>query len=93
MGDAPARRLLVHNNDSFLNLVRDLGELTESGEPPPASGGAGFEALSRANLEHDATVVGDSLMDQSTSGAGARRDSACTLGSVHAPRRWNDLHF
>jgi quercetin dioxygenase-like cupin family protein len=64
VGDSPARTLLVHNNDSFLGLVKDVGQLAGAKELPAASGGPGFEALSRALLEHDATVVGNSLSDE-----------------------------
>jgi hypothetical protein len=51
----------MHNNDSFRGLVHDLGELAGHPSLPPPSGGPGFEALSRALLEHDSTVVGPSL--------------------------------
>jgi mannose-6-phosphate isomerase-like protein (cupin superfamily) len=54
----PARVLMVHANDSFIGLVRDLGEPTDTTEPPRRIGGPGLEELSRAMAEHDISAVG-----------------------------------
>jgi uncharacterized protein (TIGR03086 family) len=61
VGGESARTLLVHNDDNFLGLVRDLGVPTAARTLPEPTGGPGLEALQRALLEHDTTVVGDSL--------------------------------
>jgi len=61
VGDRPARTLLVHNDSSFRSLVRDIGEPAMERTLPPPTGGLGIEALSRALIEHDSTVVGPSL--------------------------------
>jgi mannose-6-phosphate isomerase-like protein (cupin superfamily) len=61
VGDRPARTLLVHNNPSFRDFVHDLGEPARAKTLPPPTGGPGIEALTRALIEHDSTVVGPSL--------------------------------
>jgi mannose-6-phosphate isomerase-like protein (cupin superfamily) len=61
VGDRPARTLLVHNDPSFRDFVHDLGEPAAARVLPPPTGGPGIEALSRALIEHDSTVVGPSL--------------------------------
>jgi mannose-6-phosphate isomerase-like protein (cupin superfamily) len=61
VGDRPARTLLVHNNPSFRDFVHDLGEPARAHTLPPPTGGPGIEALTRALIEHDSTVVGPSL--------------------------------
>ena len=63
-GDQPARILLVHDTDSFLQLIRDLGQPAAARQLPPAAGGPGLEELSRALAGHDVTVAGSSLSNQ-----------------------------
>jgi len=64
VGNQPARILLVHDNDSFLQLVRDLSQPADARQLPTATGGPGLEELSRALAEHDVTVAGSSLSNQ-----------------------------
>lgn len=64
VGHQPARILLVHDNDSFLQLIRDLGQPADARKLPPATGGPGLEELSRALAEHDVTVAGSSLSNE-----------------------------
>jgi hypothetical protein len=61
VGDRPARTLLVHNSPSFRDVVHDLGEPARAHTLPPPTGGPGIEALTRALIEHDSTIVGPSL--------------------------------
>jgi mannose-6-phosphate isomerase-like protein (cupin superfamily) len=61
VGDRPARTLLVHNDPSFRDFVHDLGEPAEARTLPPPTGGPGIDALRRALIEHDSTVVGSGL--------------------------------
>jgi quercetin dioxygenase-like cupin family protein len=64
VGNQPARILLVHDNDSFLNLIRDLGQPAGARQLPPPAGGPGLDELSRALAEHDVTVAGSSLSEE-----------------------------
>jgi len=64
VGDQPARILLVHDNDSFLELIRDLGQPASARQLPPATGGPGLKELSRALAEHAVTVAGSSLSNE-----------------------------
>ena len=64
VGHQPARILLVHDNDSFLQLIRDLGQPADARQLPPATGGPGLEELSQALAEHDVTVAGSSLSSE-----------------------------
>ncbi len=64
VGHQPARILLVHDNDSFLQLIRDLGHPASARQLPPPTGGPGLEELSRALAEHDVTVAGSSLSNE-----------------------------
>jgi hypothetical protein len=57
----PARVLMVHDNDSFMAFVRDLGQPAVNGGLPAPTGGPGFEALDRAAAAHDITTVGPSM--------------------------------
>jgi mannose-6-phosphate isomerase-like protein (cupin superfamily) len=58
VGHQPARILLVHDNDSFLQLIRDLGQPAGARQLPSPAGGPGLDELSRALAEHDVTVAG-----------------------------------
>jgi mannose-6-phosphate isomerase-like protein (cupin superfamily) len=77
VGDRPARTLLVHNDPSFRDFVRDLGEPAAARTLPPPTGGPGIDALSRALIEHDSTVVGPSLT----------AEQARTVLQAHTARR------
>lgn len=64
VGHQPARILLVHDHDSFLELLPDLGQPAGARQLPPATGGPGLQELSRALAEHDVTVAGSSLSNE-----------------------------
>ena len=64
VGHQPARILLVHDNDSFPELIRDLGQPAGARQLPPPTGGLGVKELSRALAEHDVTVAGSSLSNE-----------------------------
>ena len=64
VGVRPARMLLVLENDSFTELIRDLGEPAGSAARPEAGSGPGTDEVFRALAAHDVTVLGPSLSDQ-----------------------------
>lgn len=57
----PARVLMVHGNDSFMGLVRDLGQSAEEPGFPRPTEGPSLDELSRAMAAHDITTVGPCL--------------------------------
>jgi quercetin dioxygenase-like cupin family protein len=61
--DGSARMLLVHDDASYRDLVRDVG--TPAGRPtlPEATGGPGLERLSQALVDHDSRVIGPSMSE------------------------------
>lgn len=59
--DGPARVLLVHNDDSFMGAVRDIGSPAPAGDAPPAGEGPSLEQLTRSLLRHDITTVGPAM--------------------------------
>jgi quercetin dioxygenase-like cupin family protein len=73
VGHQAARILLVHNNDSFLELIRDLGQPADARQLPSPTGGPGLEELSRALARHDVTVAGSSLSEEEAQAFMARR--------------------
>jgi mannose-6-phosphate isomerase-like protein (cupin superfamily) len=79
VGGKPARILAVHDNDSFLELVRDLGEPAGARTLPPPTGGPGFDELFRSLAEHDVSVVGPSMSEEEAQAFLATR-GAQTLG-------------
>src|SRR5258708_36338921 len=64
VGVRPARMLLVLENDSFTELIRDLGEPAGSAALPEAGSGPGTDEGFRAPAAHDVTVPRPSLSDQ-----------------------------
>ena len=60
----PARLLMVHADDSFLALVRELGQPAASAELPAPTGGPGLPALDRALAAHDITNVGPPMSEE-----------------------------
>ncbi|HEV2362131.1 MAG TPA: cupin domain-containing protein [Acidimicrobiales bacterium] len=59
--DGAARTLQIHADDSFLALVRELGEPAPALRLPTTSGGPGVEAMTRAFSAHGITNVGPSM--------------------------------
>lgn len=80
----PARLLLVHGDDSFLQLIETAG--TPAGElrlPPPGEFDMDLDTLARLNAEHDSRIVGPSLEEddaRAVIAADARKDAASRLG-------------
>jgi quercetin dioxygenase-like cupin family protein len=63
VGDREARILAVSDSDSFLELVRELGEPASPMALPPAGIGPGVDDVFRAFAVHDVTVIGESLSE------------------------------
>jgi quercetin dioxygenase-like cupin family protein len=62
---SPARMLLVHADDSFLQFIEALGAPTsEHVLPPSGQSQPDLDALMRASAEHGAPVVGAPLQDE-----------------------------
>jgi hypothetical protein len=80
---------MVHDNDSFMAFVRDLGlPVGDDGLPAP-TGGPGFEALERAAAAHGITTVGSSIEPQEAQAIlSAQPDEA--IGGALAGA-WTDL--
>jgi len=56
--DRPARVLMVHANDSFIEAVRTIGHLAVAGDVPATAGGPPIDELNRAFAAHGITNVG-----------------------------------
>jgi mannose-6-phosphate isomerase-like protein (cupin superfamily) len=56
--DRPARVLMVHANDSFIDAVRAIGHPAAAGDVPTAAGGPPIDELNRALAAHGITSVG-----------------------------------
>ncbi|MBN9099330.1 MULTISPECIES: cupin domain-containing protein [unclassified Pseudonocardia] len=63
VGGRAARILIVLAEDSFLRLVRELGQPAAAIGLPVATGGPGMQVLSRAMAAHDITTVGASITE------------------------------
>jgi quercetin dioxygenase-like cupin family protein len=60
----PARLLLVHGDDSFLQLIEAAGSpALELRLPPPGEVDMDLDALVQLNAEHDSRIVGPSMED------------------------------
>jgi mannose-6-phosphate isomerase-like protein (cupin superfamily) len=62
--DGPARVLMVHANDSFIGLVRDLAQPAHATQLPKLTGGPSLEELSRVMAEHDISTVGPCMEEE-----------------------------
>ncbi|MGH8888771.1 MAG: cupin domain-containing protein [Acidothermaceae bacterium] len=63
----PARLLLVHGDDSFLQLIEAAGSPTDELRLPPVGDfDMDLEALVQLNAEHDSRIVGPSLEEDDT---------------------------
>jgi mannose-6-phosphate isomerase-like protein (cupin superfamily) len=56
--DGPARMLMVHGNDSFIQAVRAIGHPATADDVPTTAGGPPIEELNRAFAAHGITNVG-----------------------------------
>lgn len=60
----PARMLLVHGDDSFLQFIESLGEpTTDRRVPPPGQFDVDGETIVRVSAEHGSPIVGPSLAE------------------------------
>lgn len=80
----PARMLLVHGDDSFLQLIEAAGTPTrERRLPPPGEFDMDLEELIRLNEEHDSHIVGPSLdEDEARTFLGGSTGNV-PLGAIH----------
>jgi hypothetical protein len=60
----PARVLMVHANDSFIGLMRELGQPAGIAETTTPTDGPSLEALSRVMEEHDISTVGPCMEEE-----------------------------
>jgi len=66
VGDRPARILLVHDNPTFRDLIRDLGTPAPSRTLPPQPEFPAPDELARVAATHDLTPVGPPMSEQDT---------------------------
>ncbi len=69
VGDHEARILLVHDNASFRDLIRDLGAPAEAHVVPPAPVFPAPDELARVAATHDLTPVGPPMTAESAGAA------------------------
>lgn len=80
----PARMLLVHGDDSFLQLVEAAGTPTrELRLPPEGEFDLDLETLIRLNEEHDSHIVGPSLEEDDVRRFVGAASDEVTLGPVN----------
>lgn len=79
----PARLLLVHGDDSFLEFIEAVGTpTTEHRLPPPDVSNVDGETIVRVSAEHGAPIMGPSL-DEHDARAHLAGDSHPTLGAIN----------
>jgi mannose-6-phosphate isomerase-like protein (cupin superfamily) len=66
VGDLPARILLVHDNATFRDLIRDLGTPAPARTLPPHPEFPAPEDLARVAASHDLTPVGPPMTEEET---------------------------
>jgi mannose-6-phosphate isomerase-like protein (cupin superfamily) len=66
VGDRAARILLVHDNATFRDLIRDLGVPTDARVVPTQPVFPPMDELARVAATHDLTPVGPPMSDQDT---------------------------
>ncbi len=66
VGDREARILLVHDNASFRDLIRDLGVPAEARVVPPQPVFPPTDELARVAAAHDLTPIGPPMTDDDT---------------------------
>jgi mannose-6-phosphate isomerase-like protein (cupin superfamily)/catechol 2,3-dioxygenase-like lactoylglutathione lyase family enzyme len=80
----PARMLLVHADDSFLQLVEAAGTPTNELRLPPAGEfDMNLQELIRLNEEHDSHIVGPSLEEDEARTFLTDSAGAVSLGAIH----------
>jgi uncharacterized cupin superfamily protein/catechol 2,3-dioxygenase-like lactoylglutathione lyase family enzyme len=79
----PARMLLVHGDDSFLQFIEALGTpTTEHRLPPPGEFDVDGETIMRISAEHGAPIVGPAL-EEHDARAYTSGDPQPTLGTIN----------
>lgn len=78
LGSRPARMLLVHEDDSFLRLVRSLGVPARDRALPSGMAPVGIEKLERAFREVGVSAVGPSM-------TAAQADAIAGPAASHSP--------
>ncbi|MGH3445518.1 MAG: cupin domain-containing protein [Nocardioidaceae bacterium] len=80
----PARMLLVHADDSFLQLIEAAGTPTRELQLPPAGElDMDMETLMRLNDEHDSHIVGPSLDEDEARAFVGGATGRATLGPIN----------
>jgi quercetin dioxygenase-like cupin family protein/catechol 2,3-dioxygenase-like lactoylglutathione lyase family enzyme len=77
----PARLLLVHGDDSFLQFIEAVGTpTTERVLPPEDQPSVDFDAVARASAEHGSPLIGASLGEAEARAALGDADRQLSLG-------------
>jgi quercetin dioxygenase-like cupin family protein/catechol 2,3-dioxygenase-like lactoylglutathione lyase family enzyme len=81
----PARLLLIHGDDSFLQLIEDVGTPTSELRLPPPDAHTALDAdsLERAIADHDAAAVGPPLEAADVAAYTASARDAANLGPIN----------
>jgi mannose-6-phosphate isomerase-like protein (cupin superfamily)/catechol 2,3-dioxygenase-like lactoylglutathione lyase family enzyme len=80
----PARMLLVHGDDSFLQLIEAAGTpTTELRLPPEGEFDVDLDTLMRLNEEHDSHIVGPSLEEDEARAYLGDDSGQVTLGPIN----------
>jgi hypothetical protein len=66
VGDRQARILLVHDNATFRDLIRDLGVPAAARVVPPQPVFPAIDELARVAATHDLTPIGPPMSDEDT---------------------------
>lgn len=100
----PARMLLIHANDSFLQFIEEIGTPTDERRlPMPGETSVDPDAVARASARHGAPLIGASLEEDEARSAlpaiegpaplGAINHVALTVTDVAASERWYTQAF
>lgn len=80
----PARMLLVHADDSFLQFIEELGTPTDDRQlPPPGEFDLDLDALMRASAAHGAPMVGPPLDEEQARSALPAEATPAPLGEIN----------
>jgi mannose-6-phosphate isomerase-like protein (cupin superfamily) len=72
VGDQPARILVVHDNSTFRDFVRELGTPTTQHMPPPTPSFPPMDQLARVAGKHDLRPVGPPMTPDEASAINTR---------------------
>jgi mannose-6-phosphate isomerase-like protein (cupin superfamily)/catechol 2,3-dioxygenase-like lactoylglutathione lyase family enzyme len=80
----PARMLLVHDDDSFLQFIESVGTpTTEHQLPPPGEFDVDGDTIVRISAEHGAPIVGPSLEDDDARSFLEPPSNELAVGGLH----------